>query len=277
MRNPARKALYCLLALAAGAALIRFGAVRLERIEEDGPGVAAIALGFVLAPFGFFFLVQSLFAIRGRALLLAGHRVIARWRVPAAEWDRFRGLDGRRSAEDFDLGNDLWIRRRTPPEGIEVIAGETSVLVDGSYHALRPGGIPDLREVRWLSGSPDCLEFALLYPRGRYVRTVPMTLRVPVPLPARAAAQTVLAHYERLCRPDPGLAARNPPSPYRVWLLVPAAAAALAAIGSALAATIGEDNDPNWAVAVLVAAGVTGIFALVVALGRFLFTRPGSR
>src|SRR5688572_24986064 len=114
MRNPARKALYCLLALLAGAALIRFGALRMERNGEDVTAVAAIALGFTLAPFGFIFLIQALFAMRGRALLLAGYRVIARWQVYPAEWERFRGVDARRSADPDSSVNDLWIRKAPP-------------------------------------------------------------------------------------------------------------------------------------------------------------------
>lgn len=277
MRNPARKALYCLIALLAGAALIRFGALRLERIEDDVTAAAAIAIGFALVPFPLYILVEALFAIRGRALLLAGRGVIARWHVPPAEWDRFRGLDESRSAEDLALGNDLWIRGSTPRDGVEVIVGEKGVLVDGSYHMLSPRGLPELREVRWLGGSPDCLEFALLYPPGRHGRKVPITLRVPVPLPARAAGQKVLAHYESLCRRTQAITARTPPRPYPAWALALAGAAALVAIGWALAATIGEEDDPTWAVAVLVAAGVIGAFALVFALAALLLTPRGTR
>ena len=93
MRNPARKALYCLIALLAGAALIWFGAGREQRVGEDWTAIVPIALGFTLAPFGFVFLIQALFAMRGQALLLAGHRVIARWHVFPAEWEQFRELD----------------------------------------------------------------------------------------------------------------------------------------------------------------------------------------
>jgi hypothetical protein len=48
MRNPARKALYCFLALLVSAALIRYGALRLERIEEDLRGAGAVALGLAI-------------------------------------------------------------------------------------------------------------------------------------------------------------------------------------------------------------------------------------
>lgn len=273
MRNPARKALYCLLALIAGVALIRFGALRLERIEEDVPAVAAIALGFVLAPFGFYFLIQSLFAIRGRALLLAGYRVIARWHVPPPEWERFRGYDDRRAGEDFALGNDLWVRRARPGDPVEVIVGETSLLVDGSYHSLRPGGLPDLRGVRWLEGPPTCLEFALRYPRGRHGSPVPMTLRVPVPASGREGARRAFAHFERRLRPAP---AADPRKLRRNYLLVGLLfVAAMAAVAAGWA--YGAFEDPLVPMGLLIGGSILAVFALVFVLASLFLTPRGNR
>jgi hypothetical protein len=95
VRNPARKALYCLVAVIAGAAMVWFGAVRQQRIGEDWSAIVPGLVGFALAPIGFVFLIQTLFAVRGQARLRAGHRVIARWHVCPAEWEQFRRLDAR--------------------------------------------------------------------------------------------------------------------------------------------------------------------------------------
>lgn len=275
MRYPTRKALYCLIALVAGVALVWFGAVREARIGEDWTALVPLALGSALIPFGFVFLIQSLFAIRGLALLRAGHRVIARWHVYPAEWEQFRELDRRRSAEHPSLANELWIRKATPREGIEVIVGERSLLVDQSYHVLRAGGLPELREARWLDGPPTCLEFALLYPRGRYGGTLSVALRVPVPPGARGMARKVLDHFQpRLVR-KPGLALRNPPKTYRICAVLLVAAAAMAAAGYALARSLPDGGDPLVAVALLIAGIGLGAFAALLAAAVWLVTRPG--
>lgn len=269
MRNPARKALYCLIATLAGAALIWFGAERHGRIGDHWTTAVPIALGFTVGPIGFFFLVQALFAVRGRALLLAGHKVIARWHLYPAEWEQFRKLDARRSGERFSLANDLWVRKSTPAGGVDVIVGEKSILVDHSYHVLRPGGLPELREVRWLDGPPSCLEFALRYPRGRYGGTVTFTLRVPVPPGSRGPAQKVFDHFDRLTRRTPGIALRNPRSTYRVCAM--AAAAAVAAIGIGYAVVRGA--GPLLPMVLQVGGTILVVFAAIVALATFLLTR----
>lgn len=273
MRDPARKALYCLLALAVSAGLIRFGAVRLERFGEDWPGAGSIILGFAIAPFALVTLVQALFAIRGRALLLLGRGVIARWKIHPAEWQGFRGLDSRRSSEDFSLGNDLWIRRAAPAAPVEVIVGARSLLVDGSYHSLRPGGLPELRGVSWLEGPPACLEFALRYPRGRYGGTVPMTLRIPVPASARAEAERVFDHFERITRRSPGLALRNPPRTYRICALLFLGAALAGGTGYVLFGTFPENGGQLVLLSLLVGAAVLAAFAAILALATFLLAR----
>jgi len=275
MRNPLRKACYFLIAGLAGAALVWFGAVREERIGEDWTAIVPILLGLTVAPFAFLFMVQALFAALGKARLLAGHRALARWHVYPAEWEQFRALDARRSGGDSALVNDLWVRKAVPAESVEVIVGETGLLVDGSYHGLRPGGLPELREVRWLDGPPTCLEFSLVYPRSRYGGTVPTTLRVPVPAGSRGAAQRVVDHFRpRLVR-KPALALRNPPKTYRICAVLFAAAAAMAAIGYAWARSLRDGGDPLVPLILLIGGVGLGAFALLLALAVWLTTRPG--
>lgn len=274
MRNPARKALYWLAALLAGIALIRFGALREGRVGEHWTALVPLALGFTLAPFGFVFLIQSLFAARGRARLLAGHRAIARWHVYPADWEQFRKLDARRAGDHHSLVNDLRIRRETPRDGVEVIVGETSLLVDQSYHVLRPGGLPALREVRWLDGPPACLEFALLYPRGRYGGSVPLTLRVPVPESSRGAAQRVFDHFEPRLRRRPALALRHPRRTYRVCAAMIAAAIVCIPTGYFMARALPEGADPLVPLVLLIGGVILAVFAAILASATFLLTRP---
>lgn len=86
MRNPVRKALYCLLALLAAAALTRLGIGREQSIGEDWTAILPIFIGLGIAPFALVFLIQALFAVRGQAKLLRGEGVIARWQVFPGEW-----------------------------------------------------------------------------------------------------------------------------------------------------------------------------------------------
>jgi hypothetical protein len=275
MRNPARKALYCLLALLAGAALVWFGAVREQRIGEDWTAIVPAFLGLGVAPIAFVFLIQALFSARGQARLLAGHRVIARWHVYPAEWEQFRALDARRAAEHPLLVNDLWIRKAIPRDGVEVIVGETSLLVDSSYHVLRPGGLPELRDISWLDGPPACLEFGLLYPRGRYGGTLPLTLRIPVPAGARGMAKQVVDHFGPRVRRKPGLALRNPRRTYRVCAILFVAAALMMAAGYVLARARTAADDPLVPLLLLIGSLGLGVFALILAFAVFVLTRRG--
>lgn len=273
MRNPARKALYCLFALVAGAALIRFGFGREQRIGDHWSSIVPIFLGFGIAPFAFVTLIQALFAARGQARLLRGEGVIARWQVLPGEWEQFRRLDSNRSAAAVALGNDLWVRRAAPMEPVEVIIGAKGALVDGSYHPLSPRALPELRGVSWLEGPPDCLEFALLYPPGRYGSAVPKTLRIPVPAGARAAAGRVVAHFEPITRRHPPLALRDPPRTYRVCAILVLGAAAAVILGYVLARIRPDGADSLVPLGLMVAGTIFGTFALILASATFLLTR----
>jgi hypothetical protein len=270
MRNPSRKALYAFLALLAAAALIRFGVAREQRIGEDWTAIVPIVLGLGIAPFALVTLIQAMFAVRGRARLLRGERVIARWHVSQGEWEGFRKLDGYRAAQQSALGNDLWIRKRAPTEPVEVIVGEKSALVDGSYHALSPRGLPELRSVGWLEGPPTCLEFGLLYPRSRYGGTVPTTLRIPVPASARPDARRVVLHFEPLTRRRPGLALRNPPRTYRVCAFLVLLAVAAAGIAYALAGNLPAGAGQFVLLGLVVGGSVLAFFAVILAVATYL-------
>lgn len=283
MRNPARKALYCAAIVAVGALLVWFGAHEHGWGVESGLAIASIALGIPAVAFGLIFLAQALLLVRGRSKLLAGKDVLARWHVAPADWDRFRAFDAARGAsEPFQLANDLWIRKTTPPQGVDVIIGKTSLIVDDSYHVLRPHGLPELRAINRLaatSGAPECLEFRLAYPtRGgsRYT-----TLRIPVPSMARGEALRVYGWFEPRLRRKPALALRNTGRTYRVCLIIGVACLAALSIGWILAAASGyriqEDDIGSVAPFLLMVVGSIGfVFALLLALATFALA-PGRK
>ncbi len=194
MRNPPQTALICLALTAGGYALLLLGIALFERDYEVAGGLLGIA-GLAVAVISFFVCLWMAFASIGYTRLLSGRNVIARWRVTPAEWDRFRAFDAARAAEHLSLRNDLRIRKRTPPQGVEIVVGRGRVVVDGSYHAISGRAVGG-RQLNWLNApaDPECLEFPKSYARSKG-GTVDLTLRIPVPASARAEGIKVFEFY----------------------------------------------------------------------------------
>lgn len=201
MRNPLRKAAMFAALAASGAAAAWLGAqIDGGAGQEWLPGIL-FTIGFTTGLIMLVLLIQALFHVRGMAKLKAGTGHVARWHVSAAEWDRFRAAEpGRVASDPTYLNNDMSIRSTTRGEGVEIIVGRKSLIADNSYHILRMNGLPELRSISWLDNSatagrpPDCLEFRLAYPRGRYGGILYTTLRVPVP--EAALEQGRQAYYQ---------------------------------------------------------------------------------
>ncbi len=283
MRNPARKALYCAAIVAFGALLVWLGAHEHGRGVESGLAITSIALGIPAVAFGLIFLAQALLLARGRSKLLAGNDVLTRWHIAPADWDRFRVFDAARSAsEPFQLANDLWIRKTTPAQGVGVIIGKTSLIVDDSYHVLRPYGLPELRAINRLAatgGAPECLEFRLAYPTRGGTRYT--TLRIPVPSQARSESLRVYDWFEPRLRHKPALALRNTRRTYRICLIIGFGCLAAFAIGWTLAAAGGyrvqEEDFGSVAPFIMMVVGSIGVvFALLLALGTYALA-PGRK
>lgn len=270
MRNPARKAFYCFLLVAASVGLIWWGIEPGQDLGDDWTEFAPVLLGLGLLPFPSYILVEALFAIRGRARLVAGIGVIARWQAAPAEWERFRGLDSRRSAQGPSRVNALWIRSRAPAEPVEVIVGERSALVDGSYHPLNPRGLPELVGVDWIEGPPACLQFELRYPRGRYGGRVTTTLRIPVPAGARGEAAKAFAHFQSLIRPRPGSAQRSLERAYSICAFLLVAAITFGGIGYASAPDVPGDSLRLTFLGLLIGASVLALIAALFVVAAIL-------
>lgn len=194
MRNPLHKALWSIGLCALGAGAVLLGYIAHAQLGKTTSTIVAI-IGLSLAIIFLFTFFWALFSAIGYARLIAGHDVIARWHVTPADWDRFRTFDKVGAAEDPSLRNDMRIRKQTPSQGVDVIVGRGSIIVDFSYHSIsgRAGGG---RQINWLNApvDPECIEFPKSYPRSRG-GTVDLTLRVPVPAPARAEGVRVFEHY----------------------------------------------------------------------------------
>lgn len=276
MRNPRRKACYWLALGTAGALLVLAGANGGDWLGAI-PSLVMVSVGITAAAVGLVYFLISLFSAMGHARLLAGRGEIARWHITAQEWDRFRAFDAIRAAQDPTLSNDLRIRELTPTQGVDVIVGRKQLIVDGSYHVLRPYGLPELRAVWWLPApaDPECLEFAVAYPRGRY-GTVQVSLRVPVSPAARDAGLRAFEHFRALIpEGGRGLAQRRPRLVMALSLATGVAAAAAAGIGWMLYTR----GDRSAMPMVLLVVGITtAVCALLfAALVKLLRGRPPAR
>ncbi len=242
MRNPIRKVGYCLaLGITAAATLVSVDYEAARR--GDLANTIIIVVSFNVAVFSSFLLLWFALVAVGRARLLSGKTAIARWHVSAAEWDRFRAFDSVRSAQDPALVNELRICEGTPAEGVEVIVGRRQLIVDGSYHAL--SGLPSVSAVYWLPApaDPECLEFALVYPRGRFGGVRRMSLRVPVPAASREDGVRVYWHYHvPVAKPQRGLVFRRPRLVFG-WCIAVALIAASIGAGASFLMTRGHQSD----------------------------------
>ncbi|MGE0421044.1 MAG: hypothetical protein AB7O88_02205 [Reyranellaceae bacterium] len=212
MRNPRRK-LGQWLAVGLGGGSVALAAAFSSDWIGELPSILIASIGGAFVMFSLVGGLMSVFAAIGHDRLMSGRGVIARWHVTPDEWDRFRAFDASRAAQHPALANELGIRESTPKEGVDVIVGRTQLIVDGSYHTLRFRGLPELRGVGWLPApaDPECLEFALLYPGGRYGGAKRFSLRVPVPPSAREAGVRVFHHFKSAVPQfRPGLAYRRP-------------------------------------------------------------------
>jgi hypothetical protein len=202
---------------------------------------------------------------RGEAKLRRGIGVLARWQVPPDEWEAFRAFDTRRAAEHARLIGHYTPR---PAEGraVDVLFGQRQVIVDESYHPLSRMALPELTWMHWHEpkDAPECLEFGVLYPGGRYGGAKPMAVRVPVARAAREDGVRVWHHFHaRMPKPRESLALRRPRA-------VLGGCLAVAALGAAVGAGALWLDDPRRPDTLLVGAMMLGfgvaIGALVVLL-----------
>lgn len=135
--------------------------------------------------------------------LRSGRTAIARWTVPAAEFEAFRAAEARIPARSV-VSNFYRLPRRTPAEGIEVAFSASGVLIGDGYFPLATHGGRRLENVSERA-DPPAIEFTTAF--HRVVRTSSATyttqrkvhaLRVPVARDARREAGEVASAYRAL-------------------------------------------------------------------------------
>ena len=271
MRNPGQKALLWLLVMAAGIVLLS-QTFSPDRITNQGwPTYAMIFAGIMMTMFGLVYALWALILLVGRARLLAGHRRLGQWHVSADEWRRFVAFDAIRAGSAPNLANDFKPSRQNWDNGIDVIVGETSILVGDFYQPLRRGGLPGLLAIYWLPepADPQCLEFHVFYPR----RSGPgrrLCVRAPIARSAIEEARRVYDHFEPLLRPKPSIALRNPPLTIAICLALALVFAGIAAWGFSRAGNGIQDDAAMFAAII---GTIIAPAALILALVTFLLSR----
>jgi len=283
MRNPPRKAaIFAALGLSSAAAAW-IGVQLYDVLEQKWISGFVFTIGLTIAFIMLVLLIQALFHARGMAPLKAGSGRVAQWHVSAADWDKYRADSARAASDPAYRANELWIRKTTPREGVDIIVGKKALIVDNSYHVLRMNGLPELRSIGWRDNSaaperpPDCLEFVLAYPRGRYGGIMYTSLRVPVP--AAALEQGRQAYYqfapalERRMALGP-IALRNPRRTFQVCGAILALALAAGVWGWIEAEELGWNLYNTQKPLFLLIGGGMGVLFAVLLAGLTLFLRP---
>jgi len=259
--------------MALGAALAVYGFAAERRIGEDWLSTGVALLGLVIIPIAVVQSVMALLHTIGRARLLAGENLLARWHVPAGVWRRSQALE-RQWAAQSGLANDLNVTEALVDRGVDVIVGRKSLLAGDCYFPLRQWAVPQLLGVRLIEDSdPACIEFHILYPRknGPGVR---MAVRLPFTREARAEAVRAHDYFAPRFVPRPSIALQHPRRTISVALVVSAIAAGAAAWG------FGEAYANRTSETALVAAVVGTIVApvaLLFALATWLLARRERR
>lgn len=282
MRDPAAKARVYGVALVIGLVLLGAGIWRINVAPGQWTTFAVLFPGMLISMFSFVLFLQTAAGARGQANLLAGKGHLARWHLSPEEWDRFRAFDAARIAAYPNYLGEMFLRDETPPEGVDVIVTQTSIMIDGSYHVLRRGALPGLTGITYHPGDPECLEFSLFYPGGRYGGAKRALLRAPYPLDARPQARAVYDHFLPKVRGSAPLILRNPALNYKIVtvaliLAVAGTYAGLRMMEEARSNQVDEETIGMVGMALLVVCPFVGAFALLIALLTFLMVRSRAK
>jgi hypothetical protein len=202
VRTPVRNAVLFGFIAVVGMVLVLLGVADMR--ETGRTGSPLLALGLFPALLGPIFFIHYLHKIRVFRDLRSGRRAIARWTLPAEQFNRFRDEEQRIPAGSI-MANFYKPPGTTPAEGVEVIFADDGVLIGGGYFPLSTTGGRRLHSVRYIASDPPSIEF------GTVIRTLARTssatidshrtaesLRVPVASDARKQAGEVVDRYQAI-------------------------------------------------------------------------------
>lgn len=202
VRNPARNAVLFGLIAAVGCVLVLLGVADMREAGRTGSPLLLIGLfPALLCPIFFFHYARMIRVFRD---MRSGRSAIARWMLPAEEFNRFREHEQRIPAGSI-MTNFYKPPDTTPAGGVEVIFSDSGVLIGGGYFPLSTTGGRRLQSVRYITSNPPSIEFGTILRTA--VRTSSATtntrrtaaaLRVPVSTDAMKQAGEVVHRYQTI-------------------------------------------------------------------------------
>lgn len=202
MRNPVRNAVLFGLISTASMVLVVLGMADMR--EAGRTGSPLLALGMVPALLCPIFFIHYLKKIRVFRDMQSGRSAIARWTLPAEQFNRFREEEQRIPTRSITT-NFYKPLKVTPVEGVEVIFSDDGVLIGGGYFPLSTTSGRRLQSVRYIASNPPSIEFGTVI--KTMVRTSSVTsstfrtaeaLRVPVATNATQQAGEVVRRYQAI-------------------------------------------------------------------------------
>ncbi|MEO8367194.1 MAG: hypothetical protein ABI538_13420 [Pseudoxanthomonas sp.] len=202
IRNPVRNALLLGLFTAAGIALIAVGVVDMRASEGTGSPLMLPGLFLaLLCPIACVHYLRTIAVVGG---MRSGRDAIARWTVPANEFNRFREGEARIPKRSV-MVNFYKPPHYIPEGGVEVVFSNRGVLIGDGYFPLSSRRGRRIESVRHVDSNPPSIEFSLAMTSP--VRTSSVTvdnvrathaLRVPVAADATRQASEVVRCYQAI-------------------------------------------------------------------------------
>jgi len=183
-----------------GLALVLTGVAQRHKTGLTGSPLLALLPALLSSIFLIYYL-SKIWVFRD---MRSGRSAIARWTLPAAQFDRFRDEEQRIPAGSI-MTNFYEPPKTTPAEGVEVIFSKDGVLIGGGYFPLSITGRRRLQSVRYVPSHPPSIEFVTVLRTA--VRTSSVTthtyrtaesLRVPVSSDATMQAGEVVRRYQSI-------------------------------------------------------------------------------
>lgn len=202
VRNPMRNAVLFGLISIASVVLVALGVSDMR--ETGRTGSPLLMLGLFPALLCPIFFIHYLRKIRVFRDLQSGRSAIARWTLPAEQFNRFCEEEQRIPAGSIKI-NFYKPPKAIPAGGLEVIFSDDGVLIGGGYFPLSTTGGRRLKSVRYIASNPPSIEFGTVM--NTMVRTssattnslrTAETLRVPVATDAAKQAVEVVHRYQAI-------------------------------------------------------------------------------
>lgn len=198
MRHPAQSRNISFGIAAASAVIALAGLLLPETILNRTAGIFMMCVGGMISAIALGVGLCHVFNMRAHTRLLTGEGLKAQWKVPPALWHEFLPYDKSMNEQNAQFPNALSLTPNPPVEGVEVILGETGLIVDGDYQSL-PTRFNDssFQAVAMYPGPPQFINMHIMmaYYTRYGIRRRYHALRFPVPAEATQAAGETVAWY----------------------------------------------------------------------------------